>query len=524
MNILKRLIPGLRGYGIATALVVAATAVFLPGRQYFARGQWALLYLLLIMFVASLSGVKPALLASVLAFLCWNYFFLPPYHTLIVYDPKDWLSLLVFLLVGVAVGLQTGKLRQREDEALARERETALLNRFSAHLVSELSIEEMAGALVDEVIAGTGATCAALFVPDETGTLSEVSLARTALCPVDSDSLGLAGWAYRESKAIGIPETKPPSTAKPAGWPISVGHSEAGFDDTRKDVVLPLQTAARQVGILYVGGREDGKPFTFPQARLLVAVANQSAAFLERKQLQALAVRADALQEADRLKSTFVSSISHELKTPLASITATVTNLLEGDLPWDEPTIRGELEAVRGDLDRLNNSIGSLVDFSRLESAAWEPKKDWYELGEILGTTIAAVSEKERPRVSFSLPDDLPPIRVDFAQMARVFQNLLENALTYGGSDAPVSVGASSADRDVRIWVEDKGPGIPSEERERIFEKFYRGAAAARMPSGTGLGLAVAAEIVRSHGGKMWVEDVLPHGARMVVSLPREQR
>jgi two-component system, OmpR family, sensor histidine kinase KdpD len=519
---MNRLKPELRRYGLAVSSVIGATAVFLPGRYYFAKGQWSLLYLLVIVFVAALSGLRAAVLAAVTAFLCWNFFLLPPYHTFAIADPKDWLSLFVFLVVGIIMGLQTARLRQREEDALARETETALLNRFSAHLVSELSVDEMADVLVSEVTQATGATTAALFVPSGTGSLAEIALSGADPLPPDSEVRRMVEWAYAQSKAIGVGETRQTSTSRPPGWPVGVRHSDAGFDQARTEVVLPLQTATKQVGVLYVGERPQSQPLSPSDARLLIAIGNLAAAFLERKQLQAIEIEADALHEADRLKSTFVSSVSHELKTPLASVSATVTNLLEGDVAWDEDAVRGELEAVQEDLNRLNNSIGALLDFSRLESAAWEPRKEWYDLGEILGTTISNIPEKQRSRVSFTLPEDLPAVRVDFQQMSRVLQNLLENALTYSGADAPVTVGASYTPDEIRIWVEDTGPGIPVKERERVFEKFYRGAASGRMPSGTGLGLAVAAEIVKSHGGKIWVEDALPHGARVVVRLPRE--
>ena len=276
--------------------------------------------------------------------------------------------------------------------------------------------------------------------------------------------------------------------------------------------------------MLYVGERSGDLPFELDDARLLVALANQAAAFLERRHLQVAAVQADALREADKLKSTLVSSVSHELKTPIASITATITNLLEDDIAWDPAAVRGELEAIGGDLDRLNSSIGSLLDLSRLEAAAWEPKRDWYEFGEVLGTAISSIPRKQRSRISFHLPDDLPPIYVDFPQWARVLQNLMENALAYSPEDSPIRVGASFTESAVSMWVEDEGPGIKPEDRERIFEKFYRGESGGRVSSGTGLGLAVTREIVRFHGGRVWVEDVAPHGARFAVSLPRQKK
>jgi two-component system, OmpR family, sensor histidine kinase KdpD len=507
------------GYLLALVSVSLATALFYLGRDYFAKGQWALLYLLIISIVASLSGFRSALVAAVLSFFFWNYFFLPPFHMFMVDDPKDWLSLLVFLVVGVIIGLQTGRLRDREAQALAREKETALLNRFAAHIISDISLQEMAQVLTGEIAEITNAQSVALFLPDETDRLQQISARPRSPSENDNDMTLLTEWVFRQSRAVGIPAVKDPSVSR--GWPPSVSHREAGVSKDRRDVLLPLQTATWRAGVLHIGERSDGSPHTLPEIRLVIALANQAAAFLERKHLQSRAIQADALREADRLKSTLVSSVSHELKTPLSSLTATVTNLLEGDMELDMSSVRSELQAVREDVDRLNDSIGSLVDLSRLESAAWEPRKESYELGEIIGTTLSRISAKQRPRVLFSLPEDLPMIKVDFIQWSRVLQNLLENALIYGGEDTPVKIGASCDEKDVHIWVEDEGPGIPPEDRTRIFEKFFRGRSSAK--AGTGLGLAITQEIVRFHGGTIRVEDVKPHGARFIISLPREE-
>jgi len=507
------------GYALAVVCVAIATAAFHPMRVYFAKGQWALLYLLIVVFVASLSGFRAALLASLLSFFAWNYFFLPPFNTLRVADPKDWISLLVFLVVGVALGLQTGRLRERETQAIAREHEMAILNEFSAHLVSDSSVADIAGLLMKDISRATGACRCAVFLPDADGLLRQFG-PPDAPCPLDPSVPEIAAWVFQQAKAVGLPDI--PARTAAAGWPISVDHTQAGGSSGMRDVFIPLQTALRREGVFYAAAREDGADYRVHEARLLVAVANQTAAFLERKHLQVLAVQADALREADRLKSTLVSSVSHELKTPLASITATISNLLEEDVEWDKDAVRSELEAVQEDLNRLNSSIGSLLDLSRLESAAWRASREWYEFGEILGTAISRIPQRLRSRVSFLLPDDLPPIYVDFPQWTRVLQNLLENALSYSPAGSPVRVGADADQSFVRMWVEDEGPGIPPEERERIFEKFFRGTTSASAPSGTGLGLAVTREIVRSHGGRIWVEDVSPHGARFVTALPRQ--
>ena len=506
------------GYLIAAVSVAAATVAFYPGREHFAKGQWALLYLLAVVLVASLSGIRPALAAAVLSFFAWNFFLIPPYDTFRVADPKDWLALVIFLVVGLIMGWQAGRLREREAQALAREQETALLNRFSARLVSDAAILDVAELLIDEVSRIASAECIALFLPDESGRAREFAASPRAICQRSPEVAQLADWVHRNAKAVGLPAR--PSAAEAGDWPISVSHREAGVADDRADVLLPLQTSTRQSGVLYIGARADGKPHHYPDMRAVVALANQVSVFLERKHLQSIAVQADALREADRMKSTLVSAVSHELKTPLASLTATITGLLEGDLLWDEARARQELMAIRGDLSRLDASIGSLLDLSRLEASEWRPSLEPYEFGEILGTALSKLPPGYRARVSVTLPEDLPMIRVDFDQWVRVLEHLLGSALVYSGPDSPVRVGASATSTEVRMWVEDEGPGIPSEERERVFGKFYRGKSAATA-SGTGIGLAITSEIVRFHGGRIWTEDVMPHGARFVIALPR---
>jgi len=512
------------GYLIAASSVAIATAVFHPGREHFAKGQWALLYLLIVGLVASLSGVRPALVAAVLSFLAWNFFFLPPYGTLHVTDPRDWLFLFVFLAVAVTMGLQTGRLRDREADAVAREREAGLLNRFSARLVSDVSVEEMARRLIEEVRGITGTRCVALFLAGETGGADECIASSGAEAQQWEEIADIVAWVNQRSKAVGLPVPPRGRGIDSQEWPVTVSHRETGGRADRRDMFLPLRTATRQSGVLYVGEREDGTACTFQEARMVVALAYQASVFLERTHLRSVAVQADALKEADRLKSTLVSAVSHELKTPLASLEATLTNLLEQDTPLPESQVRQELQAVKQDLDRLSSSIDSLLDLSRLEASAWGPELDWYELGEIWGTVLSRASQSDRDRVSFSLPPDLPQIRVDFAQWVLVLEHLLRNALAYSGPDSPVRVGASFTPEEVRMWVEDEGPGIAPDERERVFAKFYRGRSAAMVPSGTGLGLAITREIVRFHGGRIWVEDVIPRGARFAVSLPRPQR
>jgi two-component system sensor histidine kinase KdpD len=284
-------------------------------------------------------------------------------------------------------------------------------------------------------------------------------------------------------------------------------------------VFLPLQTATSLEGVLFAEPSSPGG-FSADDARLLAAVANLSATSLERQRLEQDAAHAEALREADRLKSTLVSSVSHELKTPLAAATARVTGLVEEGESCDAARVHEELGEVAEDLKRLNDSIGDLLDLSRLESDAWQPHFDLYDVRDILGTVLSRLSASQRDRVQFELADKLPDIRADFAQLARALSNLVENALVYSPAASAVTVTARPLAGGIELWVTDSGPGVPDAEKLRVFEKFYRGAASTSAPSGTGLGLAITREIVRTHNGTLRVEDAVPNGARFVLTIP----
>ncbi len=509
------------GYLIAAGCTLLATLLFLPGREYFAKGQWALLYLLMIGLVAGVCGVRAALLAAVLAFIAWNYFFLPPYNTMRIEDPKDWLALLVFLAVGLIIGVQTGRMHDREAQALSRERETALLNHISASLVSITDSRSMAETLLSEITRLTMAPDVSLWLPDSAGRLQLFHRVAQDGHIADEQASLYASWCFQQSKAVGLPPLPPPTLMRAEGWPISVPHQTVFSGAVPRGIFIPLQTTNNLEGVLQIDIMPQHDADACYIAQLLVSIANLASVFLERQRLYTTACQAEALVAADRLKSTFVSSVSHELKTPLSALTATITNLLAEDVPWEIAQMREELQHAQTDLGRLQDSIGALLDFARLESEEWKPQFDWYELGDVLGSVLEKLSAAERARIIITVPNDFPAFYVDCAQLSRVMQHLFENALSYSPPASSVLLGGQATVREVRLWVEDCGPGIPPSERSSIFDKFFRGSTSSSTPAGTGLGLAIAAEIVRFHQGRLWVEDVQPHGARFVLALPR---
>ena len=270
------------GYVFAAMAIAVSTAVFLLGRGSFAKGQWALLYLLIILLVASVAGTGPGLLAAVLAFLTWNFFFLPPYHTLQIHDPQDWLSLVAFLVVGVIVGVQAGRMREREARALAREQESAALNRLSAAVVSQTSTAHMAESCLKEVVDVLGAGSSTLFVlaGDD---LESFCQAPVGACP-DPVVAERARLVVREGGATSAQNATPEATA------ATVTAAEDG------GLYVPVRSPSGMSGVLTVQARTDGRPYSAGDARLVTSLSNLVAAFLEREQLQAVATKAAAVR------------------------------------------------------------------------------------------------------------------------------------------------------------------------------------------------------------------------------------
>jgi two-component system sensor histidine kinase KdpD len=513
---LKRTLSYGGGYPFAVVAVCGATAVLLPLRSLLATPVFMLLLVPVIILIARVSGVRPSATAAVLAFLLLDFLFIPPFYRLTVASLSEWIGLLVFLIVALVSGQQTGQLRRREQAAVRRQSELELLNRLSFSIASEKTADATAELVVSQVAEVLDARRAALYIGGaDAGRGSRCLAAAGETSPVSGEE-ALVAWVLRTSKGIGMPP------GRDIPWDqrlVSVGPSEAIPGVVAQGVYLPLQTSTSLEGVLVVVPASPGPP-SDDDVRLLAAVANLAASSIERQHLEEQASHAEALREADRLKSTLVSSVSHELKTPLAAATARVTGLIEEGEGCDAARVQQELTAVAGDLDRLNDSIGDLLDLSRLESDAWQPHFEPHDLRDVLGTVLSRLSTPQRERVRFELAENLPEVRADFAQIARALSNLVENALAYSPPPAAIIVGAQRHGEIVEVAVTDVGPGVPDAEKARIFEKFYRGSASGNVPSGTGLGLAIAREIVRTHDGTLRVEDVDPHGACFVLTVP----
>ena len=306
---------------------------------------------------------------------------------------------------------------------------------------------------------------------------------------------------------------------------------------SRSQRFIPLKIGPKVVGILSLhivdetgqfpreepGIRHQGDPTSFFWTFL-----DQVTALVERARLQQESTRMEVLQRTDALRATLLSSVSHDLRTPLTSIKAAASSLLQGDVQWDEETRHGFAQAIEREADRLNRLVGNLLDMSRIEEGALKPEREEYPLVSLIHEVVGRLAPLlEGREVQKILPDDLLLVDIDYLQIDQVLTNLLENATRYTPPTSPIRISAGIEGNEVIVRVADRGPGVPQADLERIFDKFYRvmhsqpGIHSAR---GSGLGLAVCKGLVEANGGRIWAERRPDGGLIVSVALPRSAR
>jgi len=510
--------PPWAGYGWAAGGVVSATLLFWATRGYLDKAHASLLYLPVVVACATRFGFGPAVLGAAGSFVCWNFFFLPPFGTWAIEDPKDWLALIVFLVVALATARLAAQGRRQAQEAQAREQEARALQQASAQMSAEVSLDRILPMLARQMISTCGAQyCAIYRAPSTSG--RELMLA-TFVAPQAgpgpnadpqkplpwADWLARAGEAHVQGRTLGLSSAPAPL--------------EEDREEPAGDVFTPLLAEGRSWGVVHVGPRGDSRPYALPQQRLILALADHAAVAFARQSLSDQAAQSQALREADVLKSTLLSLVSHELRTPLAAIKASADALLQS--AWDEAAWMEALQSINDEADRLGGLVGKLLDLSRLEAGAWQPDLDWCDLVDVLGTALARLPDDQSRRVRVAAPVDFPLVRADFVQIAQVLTNLLENALKYSPPQSDVDVGFVADNGLVRVEVADTGPGVPSDQAEAIFNTFQRLDCHRRHgPSGTGLGLTICRDIIRAHGGRIWADNARLGGAVFSFTLPR---
>lgn len=496
---------------LAVAGVAAATLV-IGAIQLFAHiSNISLLYLPVVLWLAARYGRWPAILASVLSFLSYDFFFIPPFHLFTVDDPTEWLSLFALLATALTLGHMTAQVRARAHEAEESQRQTDTLYRLAQLIAASENERELYEALTRQavtVFAPSGVRSCALLLPDETGALE------------------IAAIFGERNGEMGTADVTP----------------KAG-----RQAILrrPLKTPRGVVGKLMVAGtpaihglwlegavgleRVEADP---RQAALFSAFCDQMALAIERATLAREAAHAAALRESDRLKDALLSSVTHDLRTPLASIKAATSSLLRDGIAWTAPERRELLESIDTSADRLNRLVGNLLDLSRLEAGVARPDLAWMLISDVIAAVLDRLDLAGQTRgydIRVEEPDNLPLVLMDHEQIEQTLTNLIENATKYSPQGSVIRVRVSTSETELIVSVSDQGIGIPKRELEAVFNKFYRVKQArlpwspGRPPTGTGLGLAICASIVRAHGGRIWAASAPGEGATLTFTLPLSQ-
>ena len=430
----------------------------------------ALLYLLPILICTILWGLTSGILAGLLAFLAFNYFFIQPYYTLRVHQSQDLITLVIFLIVAGVLSQFVGQAREAVLLAKKREWEATRMYELISALAGLNTIQNVMHILADKM--------------SETFRFDRIEIS---------------------------------ANDRMAGQTLSYATQTGNKAETPCDLTVSMSTSRNTEGEIKLW--LDQEQLSVEESRLLKAFANQGALAIERIHLFNSENLAKVLAESDRIKTSLLNSVSHELRSPLAVIKASVSSLRSGAVGWDS-SARGELLAtVEEETDQLNLLVGNLLDMSRIEAGALQPKIQWNSIVEIIKSVAAKMSSQlKHYKLEYHFDQNLPFLPTDFVMMGQVFTNLFSNSTKYAPSGSAIVISAARAGSEVLIKIVNQSPHVPEEHLAHIFDKFFRVTESDKV-TGTGLGLSICKGIVEAHGGKIWAENQ-KDGFAFLISLP----
>jgi two-component system, OmpR family, sensor histidine kinase KdpD len=480
-------------------LVLAASALSALITTTLSPTNLVMIFLLAVVIAAVYLGRGPAILASILSVLSFDFFFVPPYFTLAVSDTEYLLTFIGLLSVSLVISTLMATVREQANAAQRREIQTVALYELGRDLTITTGLENVAQTVISR-IGSTFDRAAAIFLPIG-GVLKDYATSPELV--ISEDELAVASWAFKQGQVAG----RGTSTLPEASMRYQ-----------------PLKTQRGVVGVLGVQSTPPNQALNRDQSRTLDAFANQIAVAIERARLDEQARQAELLEITDKLQSALLNSISHDLRTPLASITGALSSLLEDEVTLNEAARRSLIETASEEADRLNRLVGNLLDMTRLEAGAIHVKREDCDIQDVIGVTLEELGSRLAERsVKVDIPSDLPLIPMDFVLIERVLMNVIDNALKYSPHDTPIEISARMVDGYLKTRVIDQGVGIPLEDFDRVFDKFYRVQRPGNV-SGTGLGLAISKGIVEAHGGTISAGNNPGGGTVITIALPQEER
>ena len=486
-----------RDYALSLGLVVLVTLVGLPFDHSFDHANIVMLYLLAEVIAATRYGLGPSIVAAVASVLAYHYFFILPRFTFNVDEAQYLLTFAGLLVVGLVISTLTARVREQAKTAQRREAQTATSYEFSRALAAAAGLDAIVQAIVSNVKQVFNRDVVILLPTPESDDLTVY--AQHPGVGLSNHEMGVADWVFHHGQPAGR------GTATLPAVPLRYH---------------PLKTARGVIGVLGVKPPGTHGHLTPDQYRLLEIFASQAAVAIERAQLDTQAQQTRLLQEKEKLQTALLNSISHDLRTPLASITGVLSSLRDAESYLDDVTRRELVENACEEADRLNRLVANLLDMTRLQAGAVKAGHQLCDVQDIIGVVLTELADKlKNNQVTVELADALPLVPMDYVLMTRVFINLIDNAQKYSVPGAPIDISATSNKSRLEVEVADRGIGIPPAELTRVFEKFYRLRRSDGV-GGTGLGLSICRGIVELHGGQIWADNRPGGGTVMTVSLP----
>ncbi|MEP9348144.1 sensor histidine kinase KdpD [Xanthobacter sp. KR7-225] len=493
--------PDWRGYVAAMTAIALASLVAWPIGVWDAipGGAVSAIYLTAVLVVGAKYGLGASLVATALGSMAYNFLYTEPYFTLAVSNPEDVVSILVFLVGAVFTGTLAGRLKAQVESMRAAQRRTETLYDFARKIASASQADDVLWAAAYH-IAATLDCQSLILMPDPSGTLEQVQ-GHPSIEELDARAEGAARWAY---------ERNAPAGSGTATLPMS------------EWLFVPLAAGDRPLGVIGVRFRDRTRSLDPETRRLLLAVEDQVAVAVERVRLAEQLADARVSAESERLRGALLNSVSHDLRTPLATVIGTVSSLAE-----DKGTLSGDdrRELIGTALDearRLDRYVQNLLDMTRLGHGVLSPKRAPVDLAEIVGRVRTDLSRiLAGHRLEVQIPRDLPMLNVDPVLIGQALTNVIENAAKYAPPGTAITLAARAEGGEAQVTVTDQGPGIPEGEREKVFDLFHRVTQGDGRPAGTGLGLAIVRGLVEAHGGTAKaLEGPGGQGASIALRLP----
>jgi two-component system sensor histidine kinase KdpD len=498
---LRGLQSSLRGqnrYALSLLLTILASAFNYIFHTRISPTNLVMPYLLVVVFCAAYLGRGPAIFASVLSVLVFDFFFVPPYLTLAVNDTEYLLTFFGLLIVGLVISELTTRVRDQAEIARKRAEDTSALYGLSRDLAAAADLEGILAA-IDDNICRTFQRDAFILLPDPENPGGVGLYSKNEKYRLEHSEREVAAWVFQHER--------------------SAEHDE-GKLSSAEAVYLPLKTAQGVIGVLGAKPGREIRPLTTEQSRLLETFARQTALAIERVQFEEQARRTQLLQAKEKLQAALLNSISHDLRTPLVSITGALSSLHEDADQLPVETRQNLVDMAYEDAGRLNQLVANLLNMTRIEAGSLQLDLLPCDIQDLVGSALRQLGSRTSEHViRVQIPEDLPLAPMDFVLMVQVLVNLLDNAIKYSPPETIIEIQAGLEGGNLSLRVLDCGPGILPEDLPQIFDKFYRGKGPKNV-GGTGLGLAICKGIVEAHGGRILAANRPSGGSVFSVWLP----